>query len=65
MSRAALNDPEPDLLTELYVLRSYARKIKARLDAARKLVEAADIAAAEEAITHAIMREQAPTLPRG
>ena len=54
MSRAALNDPEPDVLTELYVLRSYALKVKSRLDAARKLTEATDIAQAVENITDAI-----------
>lgn len=58
MSREALNTQEPDILTELYVLRSYARKIKARLDAARKLTEAVSLAQAEEAITDAITQEQ-------
>jgi hypothetical protein len=48
MSRAAFNDPDPDILTELYVLRSYARK----------LTEAVALAQAEEAITDAISQEQ-------
>ena len=53
----AANCP-PDLLNQLYTLRSFARQIKAQADKARRLSLAVRVAAAEESLAEAISLEE-------